>query len=99
MTLPSGIHALKMEGWNTAKIMDYSKVEAAGQLWTSLFGCSLSCDKDLKEGNYAISVEIRYDGKEYIQKVDFSISKRKHPLQEFLKKGKFTWYIQRIVAL
>lgn len=50
VTLPSGIHALKMEGWNTAKdnvITAKWKLPANyGQVFSVV---SLSCDKDLKE--------------------------------------------------
>lgn len=100
VTLPSGIHALKMEGWNTAKdnvITAKWKLPANyGQVFSVV---SLSCDKDLKEGNYAISVEIRYDGKEYIQKVDFSIGKSEASAAGVSEeKENSTWYIQRIVA-
>lgn len=69
VTLPSGIHALKMEGWSTIKdnvITAKWRLPANyGQVFSAI---SLFCDKDLKEGNYMIPVEIRYGDKEFLQK-------------------------------
>lgn len=99
VTLPSGIHALKMEGWSTIKdnvITAKWRLPANyGQVFSAI---SLFCDKDLKEGNYAISVEIRYGDKEFLQKIDFSIGESEVPTAEASEEKKnSTWYIQRII--
>ena len=100
MTLPSGIHALKMEGWSTIKdnvITAKWRLPANyGQVFSAI---SLFCDKDLKEGNYMISVEIRYGDKEFLQKIDFSIGESEVPTAEASEEKKnSTWYIQRIIV-
>lgn len=100
VTLPSGIHALKIEGWNTTKdnviTAKWELPANYGQVFSAI---SLFCDKDLEEGNYTIPVEIRYGGKEYIQKVDFSIGKSEVSVAGASEeKENSTWYIQRIVV-
>ena len=99
VTLPSGIHALKMEGWSTIKdnvITAKWRLPANyGQVFSAI---SLFCDKDLKEGNYMIPVEIRYGDKEFLQKIDFSIGESEVPTAEASEEKKnSTWYIQRII--
>ena len=99
VTLPSGIHALKMEGWSTIKdnvITAKWRLPANyGQVFSAI---SLFCDKDLKEGNYMIPVEIRYGDKEFLQKIDFSIGESEVPTAETSEEKKnSTWYIQRII--
>lgn len=100
VTLPSGIHALKMEGWSTTKdnvITAKWRLPANyGQVFSAI---SLFCDKDLKEGNYMIPVEIRYGDKEFLQKIDFSIGESEVPTAEASEEKKnSTWYIQRIIV-
>ena len=100
VTLPSGIHALKMEGWSTIKdnvITAKWRLPANyGQVFSAI---SLFCDKDLKEGNYMIPVEIRYGDKEFLQKIDFSIGESEVPTAEASEEKKnSTWYIQRIIV-
>ena len=99
VSLPSGIHALKMEGWSTIKdnvITAKWRLPANyGQVFSAI---SLFCDKDLKEGNYMIPVEIRYGDKEFLQKIDFSIGESEVPTAEASEEKKnSTWYIQRII--
>ena len=100
VTLPSGIHALKMEGWSTIKdnvITAKWRLPANyGQVFSAI---SLFCNKDLKEGNYMIPVEIRYGDKEFLQKIDFSIGESEVPTAEASEEKKnSTWYIQRIIV-
>lgn len=100
VTLPSGIHALKIDGWDTTEdnvITAKWKLPANyGQVFSAV---SLFCDKDLTEGNYTIPVEIHYGGKEYIQKVDFSIGEGGITDADATeKKENPTWYIQRVVV-
>lgn len=89
VTLPSGIHALKMEGWSTTKdnvITAKWRLPANyGQVFSAI---SLFCDKDLKEGNYMIPVEIRYGDKEFLQKLISVLAKVRCPLRKLLKKRK-----------
>lgn len=98
--LPEGFRALESDGWNMTdpKILT-STWKLASDYGQAFSAVSLLADKEMAEGDYAISVEIHCEDKDYGQKVEFRIESGADIVTESAEKeAHATWYMQSAVV-